>query len=166
MKSLAEPARTSDCAARSRSIAPPMSPSATRASACARKLRSGWPSASSVCASRLQASASCGWADTQVRSASPLPRSTAGASHGAAKAAPDAEKDADGLHPVNLGRLVLNAPGPLPCTPFGIVELLRRVLPVSKGFDGEKFWTVENGKKIATPLLMVIALVGLKGADE
>jgi tellurite resistance protein TerC len=30
-------------------------------------------------------------------------------------------------------------------------------MPVSKQFDGEKFWTVENGKKIATPLLMVIA---------
>ncbi len=35
-------------------------------------------------------------------------------------------KDADGLHPVNLGRLVLGEPGPLPCTPRGIVELLRR----------------------------------------
>ena len=41
------------------------------------------------------------------------------------------------------------------------LKLLRRWLPVSKHFDGEKFFTVENGKKIATPLLMVIALVGL-----
>ena len=41
------------------------------------------------------------------------------------------------------------------------LKLLRRVLPVSQGFDGEKFFTVENGKRIATPLLMVIALVGL-----
>jgi len=41
------------------------------------------------------------------------------------------------------------------------LKLLRKVLPVSRQFDGEKFWTVENGKKIATPLLMVIALVGL-----
>lgn len=41
------------------------------------------------------------------------------------------------------------------------LKLLRRVLPVSKSFDGEKFFTVENGKKIATPLLMVICLVGL-----
>ncbi len=41
------------------------------------------------------------------------------------------------------------------------LKLLRRVLPVSKNFDGEKFFTVENGKKIATPLLMVICLVGL-----
>jgi methylenetetrahydrofolate dehydrogenase (NADP+) / methenyltetrahydrofolate cyclohydrolase len=37
----------------------------------------------------------------------------------------DPRKDADGLHPVNLGRLVLGRPGPLPCTPRGIVELLR-----------------------------------------
>ena len=38
----------------------------------------------------------------------------------------DPDKDADGLHPLNLGRLVLAEPGPLPCTPRGIVELLRR----------------------------------------
>ena len=38
----------------------------------------------------------------------------------------DPAKDADGLHPVSLGRLVLGEPGPLPCTPRAIVELLRR----------------------------------------
>jgi methylenetetrahydrofolate dehydrogenase (NADP+)/methenyltetrahydrofolate cyclohydrolase len=38
----------------------------------------------------------------------------------------DPAKDADGLQPVNLGRLVLGQQGPLPCTPRGIVELLRR----------------------------------------
>ncbi|GAB3295507.1 bifunctional methylenetetrahydrofolate dehydrogenase/methenyltetrahydrofolate cyclohydrolase [Parasphingorhabdus pacifica] len=38
----------------------------------------------------------------------------------------DPAKDADGLHPVSLGRLVLGEPAPLPCTPRGIVELLRR----------------------------------------
>ena len=41
------------------------------------------------------------------------------------------------------------------------LKLLRRVLPVSQHFDGERFFTVENGKRIATPLLLVIALVGL-----
>jgi tellurite resistance protein TerC len=41
------------------------------------------------------------------------------------------------------------------------LKLLRKLLPVSQHYDGEKFWTVENGKKIATPLLMVICLVGL-----
>ena len=38
----------------------------------------------------------------------------------------DPAKDADGLHPVSLGKLVLGEPGPLPCTPHAIVELLRR----------------------------------------
>ena len=41
------------------------------------------------------------------------------------------------------------------------LKILRKILPVSKNYDGEKFWTVENGKKIATPLFMVICLVGL-----
>jgi methylenetetrahydrofolate dehydrogenase (NADP+)/methenyltetrahydrofolate cyclohydrolase len=38
----------------------------------------------------------------------------------------DPQKDADGLHPVNLGKLVLGEVGPLPCTPRGIVALLRQ----------------------------------------
>jgi methylenetetrahydrofolate dehydrogenase (NADP+)/methenyltetrahydrofolate cyclohydrolase len=38
----------------------------------------------------------------------------------------DPDKDVDGLHPVNLGKLVLGEPGSLPCTPIGIIELLRR----------------------------------------
>jgi tellurite resistance protein TerC len=41
------------------------------------------------------------------------------------------------------------------------LKLLRKFLPVSKEFDGEKFMTVENGKKIATPLFMVICLIAL-----
>ncbi|WP_337193835.1 TerC family protein [Malikia spinosa] len=41
------------------------------------------------------------------------------------------------------------------------LKLLRKLLPVSQHYEGEKFWTFENGKKIATPLLMVVALVGL-----
>lgn len=41
------------------------------------------------------------------------------------------------------------------------LKLLRKYLPVSKDFDGEKFMTVENGKKIATPLFMVICLIAL-----
>ena len=41
------------------------------------------------------------------------------------------------------------------------LKQLRRWIPVSKNFDGEKFFTVENGKRIATPLLLVIALVAL-----
>ena len=41
------------------------------------------------------------------------------------------------------------------------LKLLRRLMPVSRSFDGERFFTVDNGRRIATPLLLVIALVGL-----
>ncbi len=41
------------------------------------------------------------------------------------------------------------------------LRLLRKLMPVSQGFDGEKFFTVENGRRIATPLFMVICLVAL-----
>jgi len=47
----------------------------------------------------------------------------------------DPAKDADGLHPVNLGKLVLGEHGPLPCTPRGIVELLRRYGVAIAGAD-------------------------------
>ena len=41
------------------------------------------------------------------------------------------------------------------------LKLLRRLIPVSKNYDGENFWTLENGRKIATPLFMVICLIAL-----
>ena len=41
------------------------------------------------------------------------------------------------------------------------LKLLRKIMPVSKNFDGEKFFTIENGKKIATPLFLVIILVAV-----
>ena len=41
------------------------------------------------------------------------------------------------------------------------LKLLRKLMPVSQNFDGEKFFTMERGKRIATPLLMVVALVGI-----
>ncbi len=47
----------------------------------------------------------------------------------------DPAKDVDGLHPVSLGRLVLMQQGPLPCTPLGIVELLRRFDVPVRGAD-------------------------------
>jgi methylenetetrahydrofolate dehydrogenase (NADP+)/methenyltetrahydrofolate cyclohydrolase len=53
----------------------------------------------------------------------PLPR---GLDEYAVLSRVDPAKDVDGLHPVNLGRLVLGEPASLPCTPYGIVELLRR----------------------------------------
>ena len=47
----------------------------------------------------------------------------------------DPEKDADGLHPLNLGKLVLGEPAPLPCTPRGILELLRRYNITTRGAE-------------------------------
>jgi len=47
----------------------------------------------------------------------------------------DPAKDADGLHPLNLGKLVLGEPGPLPCTPHGIIELLRHFSVPIAGAD-------------------------------
>jgi tellurite resistance protein TerC len=41
------------------------------------------------------------------------------------------------------------------------LKLLRKWMPVSQNYDGERFWTMENGVKIATPLLMVISLIAL-----
>ena len=62
----------------------------------------------------------------------PLP---AGLDANAVLALMDPSKDADGLHPTNLGWLVLGRPAPLPCTPRGIVELLRRYEVPIKGAD-------------------------------
>src|ERR1700687_5843549 len=62
----------------------------------------------------------------------PLP---AGLDAHAVLARMDPAKDADGLHPVNLGKLVLGEPGPLPSTPRGIVELLRRYGVALAGAD-------------------------------
>ena len=65
------------------------------------------------------------------------------------------DKDADGLHPVNLGRLVMGAQGPLPCTPAGIVELLREFqVPV----EGKHVVIVGRGLTIGRPLALLLAL--------
>jgi methylenetetrahydrofolate dehydrogenase (NADP+)/methenyltetrahydrofolate cyclohydrolase len=65
----------------------------------------------------------------------------------------DPAKDADGLHPVNLGRLVLGVPGPLPCTPVGIVELLRRHdVPL----NGAEVVVVGRGITVGRPLGLLL----------
>ncbi|MFJ8688167.1 bifunctional methylenetetrahydrofolate dehydrogenase/methenyltetrahydrofolate cyclohydrolase [Micromonospora wenchangensis] len=65
----------------------------------------------------------------------------------------DPEKDADGLHPVNLGRLVLGYDGPLPCTPRGIVELLRRYdVPLR----GANVALVGRGNTVGRPLGLLL----------
>ncbi|MGA3523934.1 bifunctional methylenetetrahydrofolate dehydrogenase/methenyltetrahydrofolate cyclohydrolase [Melissospora conviva] len=65
----------------------------------------------------------------------------------------DPDKDADGLHPVNLGRLVLGYDAPLPCTPRGIVELLRRYdVPLR----GAKVAVVGRGNTVGRPLGLML----------
>ncbi|HEX9066809.1 MAG TPA: bifunctional methylenetetrahydrofolate dehydrogenase/methenyltetrahydrofolate cyclohydrolase [Streptosporangiaceae bacterium] len=65
----------------------------------------------------------------------------------------DPDKDADGLHPVNLGRLVLGEPGPLPCTPLGIVELLRRYqVPIA----GANVTVIGRGVTVGRPLGLLL----------
>jgi methylenetetrahydrofolate dehydrogenase (NADP+)/methenyltetrahydrofolate cyclohydrolase len=67
----------------------------------------------------------------------------------------DPAKDADGLHPVNLGRLVMGAPGPLPCTPAGILELLHAFdVPV----EGRHVVVIGRGLTIGRPLALLLAL--------
>jgi methylenetetrahydrofolate dehydrogenase (NADP+)/methenyltetrahydrofolate cyclohydrolase len=64
-------------------------------------------------------------------------------------------KDVDGLHPTNLGRLVMNAPGPLPCTPAGIVELLRFYhVPV----EGKHVVIIGRGLTIGRPLALLLSM--------
>ncbi|MEV0454555.1 bifunctional methylenetetrahydrofolate dehydrogenase/methenyltetrahydrofolate cyclohydrolase [Catellatospora methionotrophica] len=65
----------------------------------------------------------------------------------------DPDKDADGLHPINLGRLVLGEPAPLPCTPRGIVELLRRYqVPIA----GAEVCVVGRGVTVGRPLGLLL----------
>lgn len=80
----------------------------------------------------------------------PLPK---GLDANAVLTAMDPAKDADGLHPTNLGRLVLGAPGPLPCTPRGIVELLRRYdVPI----NGAHVVVIGRGVTVGRPLGLLL----------
>lgn len=65
----------------------------------------------------------------------------------------DPNKDADGLHPTNLGRLVLGTEAPLPCTPRGIVELLRRY---DVAIDGAHVVIVGRGVTVGRPLGLLL----------
>jgi methylenetetrahydrofolate dehydrogenase (NADP+)/methenyltetrahydrofolate cyclohydrolase len=65
----------------------------------------------------------------------------------------DPEKDADGLHPTNLGRLVLGQEGTLPCTPRGILELLRRHdIPIT----GAQYCVIGCGTTVGRPLGLML----------
>lgn len=67
----------------------------------------------------------------------------------------DADKDVDGLHPINLGKLVMGTNGPLPCTPNGIIELLNFY-----GVETERATVVVVGRglTIGRPLALLLAL--------
>lgn len=80
----------------------------------------------------------------------PLPK---GLDSGAALERVDPGKDADGLHPTNLGRLVLGEPGPLPCTPRGIVELSRRF---GVELNGANVTVIGRGVTVGRPLGLLL----------
>ncbi|MDK8550890.1 bifunctional methylenetetrahydrofolate dehydrogenase/methenyltetrahydrofolate cyclohydrolase [Corynebacterium pseudodiphtheriticum] len=65
----------------------------------------------------------------------------------------DPEKDADGLHPVNLGKLVLNEDAPLPCTPNGCISLLRRF---GVELDGAKVVVIGRGVTVGRPIGLML----------
>ncbi|MFV0430166.1 MAG: bifunctional methylenetetrahydrofolate dehydrogenase/methenyltetrahydrofolate cyclohydrolase [Arachnia sp.] len=65
----------------------------------------------------------------------------------------DPDKDADGLHPVNLGRLVLGISATLPCTPRGIVELLRRY---DVQLNGAHVVIIGRGTTVGRPLGLLL----------
>lgn len=65
----------------------------------------------------------------------------------------DPEKDADGLHPVNLGRLVLGKEAALPCTPRGIVHLLRRY---GVALDGAHAVVIGRGVTVGRPMGLLL----------
>jgi methylenetetrahydrofolate dehydrogenase (NADP+)/methenyltetrahydrofolate cyclohydrolase len=66
----------------------------------------------------------------------------------------DPAKDADGLHPLNLGKLVLDQAAPLPCTPRGIVELLERY---KVRINGAEVVIVGRGLTVGRPLGLLLS---------
>ncbi|HEX7276234.1 MAG TPA: tetrahydrofolate dehydrogenase/cyclohydrolase catalytic domain-containing protein, partial [Acidimicrobiales bacterium] len=79
----------------------------------------------------------------------------AGLDFNAALAAMDPDKDADGLHPSNLGRLALGVDGPVPCTPAGIQAILAHYeVPVA----GRHVVIVGRGPTLGRPLAMLLSL--------
>jgi len=65
----------------------------------------------------------------------------------------DPQKDADGLHPVNLGKLVLGENAPLPCTPRGIIELLRAY---KIELNGANIVIIGRGVTVGRPLGLIL----------
>ncbi|MCU1602307.1 MAG: Methenyltetrahydrofolate cyclohydrolase [Frankiales bacterium] len=72
----------------------------------------------------------------------------------AALLAMDPDKDVDGLHPVNMGRLALSMPGPVPCTPAGIEALLAHYeIPVA----GQEVCILGRGTTLGRPLALLLS---------
>ena len=67
----------------------------------------------------------------------------------------DPDKDADGLHPVNLGRLVLQEPGPVPCTPAGIRAMLKHY---DIDIEGKEVVVIGRGPTLGRPLSLLLTL--------
>lgn len=65
----------------------------------------------------------------------------------------DPSKDADGLHPVNLGKLVLNEPAPLPCTPNGSIKLLERF---GVDLNGAIVCVIGRGVTVGRPISLML----------
>ena len=80
----------------------------------------------------------------------PLPKGLDG---NLALEAMDPDKDADGLHPNNLGKLVLGQDGPLPCTPRGIIELLRAY---KVEINGANIVIIGRGVTVGRPLGLLL----------
>lgn len=79
----------------------------------------------------------------------------AGLDYEAALLRMDPAKDVDGLHPVSLGKLVMGTSGPRPCTPIGIVELLKAY---GIGLEGRHVVIVGRGLTIGRPLANLLSL--------
>ena len=70
----------------------------------------------------------------------------------------DPSKDADGLHPLNLGKLVIGQKAPLPCTPKGILELLKRYQIQTKGAH---VVVMSRGLTVGRPLSLLLSQKGI-----
>jgi len=94
----------------------------------------------------LNADPACTWYIVQL----PLPKHL---NENAVLERIDPAKDADGLHPVNLGKLVLNEPAPLPCTPNGAIHLLKRY-----GVEtaGKKVVVIGRGVTVGRPIGLML----------
>lgn len=75
--------------------------------------------------------------------------------YNAALLAMDPEKDADGLHPVNLGKLVLQEDGPRPCTPAGILAMLKHY---GISIQGKEVVVVGRGPTLGRPLSLLLSM--------